>query len=60
MFLSVHLDDMTDRTSLIQIRVSAAEKRRLEAAAKQAGLPVSTWLRMLALAAARNLNGKIQ
>jgi antitoxin component of RelBE/YafQ-DinJ toxin-antitoxin module len=60
MLLSVHLDDMTDRTSLIQIRVSAAEKRRLEAAAKQAGLPVSTWLRMLALAAARNLNGKIQ
>jgi antitoxin component of RelBE/YafQ-DinJ toxin-antitoxin module len=44
---------MADRTILIQIRVSEAEKRQIEAAAKDAGLPVSTWLRMLALAAKR-------
>jgi uncharacterized protein (DUF1778 family) len=42
---------MMPRTFLIQIRVSAEEKELIEAAAKKAGLPVSAWMRMLALAA---------
>jgi uncharacterized protein (DUF1778 family) len=33
---------------VIQIRVSAAEKRELQRAAKRAGMSVSQWLRALA------------
>jgi antitoxin component of RelBE/YafQ-DinJ toxin-antitoxin module len=45
---------MANRTALIQIRVSEAEKQQIEAAAEHVGLPVSAWLRMLALAASRS------
>ena len=37
------------RTQNILIRVTPAEKRRIEKAAKKAGLSVSTYLRHLAL-----------
>lgn len=33
----------------LHIRLSTFEKRQIEAAAQERGLPVSTWLRILAL-----------
>lgn len=39
---------MTPRI-VIQIRVSAAEKRAIQRAAKRAGMDVSAWLRALAM-----------
>jgi hypothetical protein len=41
------------RTVTVPIRMSPEERRRLEAAAARAGLPLGTWLRSLGLAATR-------
>lgn len=38
---------------MIQIRILRAQKKLLEAAAKEMGLSLSAWLRMIALRAAR-------
>jgi uncharacterized protein (DUF1778 family) len=39
---------------LIKARVTAAEKLQLQQAAKRAGMDLSSWLRMIALKAARD------
>ncbi len=39
---------MTEPRIVIQIRVTAAEKRQIQRAAKRAGKTVSSWLRWLA------------
>lgn len=41
----------------MRIRVTADQKERLEAAAKEVGSPVSTWLLGLGLAAAKKAEG---
>jgi uncharacterized protein (DUF1778 family) len=41
------------RESLVQIRVTADEKKLFESAASAKGMEVSTWLRMLAIEAAK-------
>lgn len=40
---------MSTKTTMIQLRVSPAEKRTLKARAKEAGLPLSAWMRMVLL-----------
>ncbi|MBK7581129.1 MAG: toxin-antitoxin system HicB family antitoxin [Myxococcales bacterium] len=41
----------------LRIRVTAEQKERLEAAAKEVGAPVSTWLLGLGLRAAKKADG---
>jgi len=47
---------MTDvvKTITVKVRVDPLEKRDLDWAAKRAGLPLSVWMRSLALQAARD------
>jgi hypothetical protein len=47
------------RSVTVPIRMTPQERRRLAAAAKQAGLPLGTWLRSVGLNAARRLRPKL-
>ncbi|MBD9527847.1 hypothetical protein [Paracoccus sp. PAR01] len=42
------------RDQLIRITLTPAEKAEVEAAAERAGLPPATWVRVMALQAARS------
>lgn len=42
---------------MLRIRLTAEQKERLEAAAKEVGAPVSTWLLGIGLAAAKKADG---
>lgn len=44
---------MRKRTIIVVVRISPAEREMFKLAAAVAGLPVSTWLRAVALAAAK-------